>query len=414
MSSEPDATRVARIVLSVQGLRALLYGFGAVLLGSVLAAQHLSAVAAGVVFTATLLGMAGGSVLIGRFGDAIGGRRLYVGLFVVLGAAGTVFALTTSLPLLIVAALTGTVSTDANESGPITTVEQAMLSTTPATVRTRVFGRYNAVAYFAGAIGALAAGAPTALRHVIPSLPADQRWFFAFPVIAVICAVIATQLPREVLAARGPSRPRLNRSRRNVRRLAGLFALDSFAGGLIVQSFLVYWFEAHFGASLELMATVFFAVGVLQALSSLVAPVIARRAGLLYTMVFTHLPSNVLLALIPFMPGLPLAITLLLVRSVLSQMDVPTRQAYVAAMVDPDERTAAAAYTNSARYAARPLAPVAAGALTQTTFVAVPFLVAGGLKCIYDVATLLLFRRVPIESERAATSARWAPRRLAR
>lgn len=414
VSSGSDTTRVARVVLSVQGLRALLYGFGAVLLGSVLAAQHLSAVAAGAIFTATLVGMAAGSVLIGRFGDAIGGRRLYMGLFVVLGAAGTVFALTTSLPLLIIAALTGTVSTDANESGPITTVEQAMLSTTPAIGRARIFGRYNAVAYFAGAMGALAAGAPTVLRHVIPSLPSDQHWFFAFPVLALTCIIVAARLPADVLATRTPRRPRLTRSRANVRRLAALFALDSFAGGLIVQSFLVYWFEAHFGASLELMATVFFAVGVLQALSSLLAPVIARRAGLLYTMVFTHLPSNVLLALIPFMPGLPLAITLLLLRSVLSQMDVPTRQAYVAAMVDPDERTAAAAYTNSARYAARPLAPVVAGALTQTTFVAVPFVVAGGLKCVYDVATLLLFRRVPIESESAPANARWMPRWLAR
>ena len=410
----PDATRVARIVLSVQGLRALLYGFGAVLLGSVLAAQHLSAVAAGAVFTATLLGMAGGSLLIGRFGGAIGGRRLYMGLFVVLGAAGTVFALTASLPLLIIAALTGTVSTDANESGPITTVEQAMLSTTPAMGRTRIFGRYNAVAYFAGAIGALAAGAPTVLRHVIPSLPADQRWFFAFPVLALICIIVASRLPADVLARRAPRTPRLARSRANVRRLAALFALDAFAGGLVVQSFLVYWFEAHVGASLAVMATVFFAVGVLQALSSLLAPVIARRAGLLYTMVFTHLPSNALLAVIPFMPSLPLAITLLLLRSALSQMDVPTRQAYLAAMVDPDERTAAAAYTNSARYAARPLAPVVAGALTQTTFVAVPFVVAGGLKSAYDVATLLLFRRVPIESEHPPASARWMARWLAR
>ena len=414
MNAGPEATRIARIVLSVQGLRALLYGFGAVLLGSVLAAQHLSAVAAGTVFTATLIGMAGGSLLIGRFGDAIGGRRLYMGLFVLLGAAGTVFAVTTSLALLIVAALTGMVSTDANESGPITTVEQAMLSMTPAMVRARIFGRYNAVAYFAGAIGALAAGAPTVLRHVIPSLPSDQRWFFAFPVVALICVIIASRLPMDALATRAARRPRLTRSRANVRRLAALFALDSFAGGLIVQSFLVYWFEAHFGAPLEVMATVFFAVGILQALSSLLAPVIARRAGLLNTMVFTHLPSNVLLALIPFMPGLALAITLLLVRSVLSQMDVPTRQAYVAAMVDPDERTAAAAYTNSARYASRPLAPIVAGALTQTTLVAVPFLVAGGLKCVYDVATLLLFRRVPIESERAPASARWMPRWLAR
>jgi MFS family permease len=390
---------LTRIVLAVQALRALLYGFGAVMLGSVFAAEHLSPVAAGAVFTATLVGMAGGSLLIGRFGDAIGARRLYAGLFVLLGVAGTVVAISSWLPLLILAALTGTISTDANESGPITSLEQAMLSATPSATRARTFGRYNAVAYLAGAIGALAAGAPTVLRHLIPPLPPDQRWFLSFPVVAVICVVLALRLPPD--AATTPHRRgqrRLDRSRRNVRRLAALFSLDSFAGGLIVQSFVVYWFEAHFGASVELMATVFFGVGVLQAASSLVAPVIARHAGLLYTMVFTHLPSNVLLALIPFMPTLPIAIMLLVIRAELSQMDVPTRQAYLAALVDQSERTAAAAYTNSARYAARPIAPVAAGALTQASFVALPFVVAGGLKCLYDVATLLLFRHVAIES----------------
>lgn len=400
MSPMADTARVTRIVLSVQGLRALLYGFGAVMLGSVFAAQHVSAVAAGAVFTATLAGMAAGSLFVGRFGETIGPRRLYVALFLVLGAAGTVFALTAWLPLLILAALTGTVSTDANESGPITTVEQAMLSATPAAQRPRTFGRYNAVAYLAGAVGALAAGAPTLLRHVIPSLPANQRWFLAFPVIAAACVLLAMRLPADssVMPSR-QARRGLGRSRKNVRRLAGLFSLDAFAGGLIVQSFIVYWFAVQFGASTELMATVFFAVGVLQAGSSVLAPVIARHAGLLYTMVFTHLPSNVLLALIPFMPALPLAVALLLLRSVLSQMDVPTRQAYLAALVDPGERTAAAAYTNSARYATRPLAPLAAGALTQATFVALPFVVAGGLKCVYDVATLLLFRHVELRPE---------------
>lgn len=402
MNAMAEAARVTRVILTVQGLRALLYGFSAVLLGSVFAAEHLSAVDAGAVFTATLVGMAAASLFVGRFGEAIGPRRLYVSLFVVLGAAGTVFALTAWLPLLIIAALTGTVSTDANESGPITSVEQAMLSATPEASRTRTFGRYNAVAYLAGAVGALAAGAPTLLRHVIPSLPPNQRWFLAFPVIAAVCALVALRLPAD--SAETPAthaRRGLGRSRRNVRRLAALFSLDAFAGGLIVQSFIVYWFAVHFGASIELMATVFFGVGLLQAGSSVLAPVIARYAGLLYTMVFTHLPSNVLLALIPFMPTLPLAIALLLLRSVLSQMDVPTRQAYVAALVDPDERTAAAAYTNSARYATRPVAPLAAGALTQASFAALPFAVAGGLKCAYDIATLLLFRRVELRPETA-------------
>ena len=394
----------------VQGLRALLYGFGAVTLGAVFAEQHVSGVAAGAVFTTILVGMAAGSLVVGRFGDTIGRKRLYIALLAIVGVAGTVFAVTTSLPLLILAALTGTVSTDANESGPITSLEQGMLSTTPPATRARTFGRYNAVAYVAGALGALAAGGPTVLRHVIPSLPANQRWFLSFPIIAAICVILAMRLPRDDAGtATTLGRPHLNRSRQNVRRLAALFSLDAFAGGLIVQSFVVFWFAVRFGASIELMATVFFAVGVLQAMSSLIAPVIARHAGLLYTMVFTHLPSNVLVALVPFMPTLPLAITLLLFRSVLSQMDVPTRQAYVAALVDPDERTAAAAYTNSARYAARPLAPVAAGALTQAAFTAVPFVVAGGLKCVYDLATLLLFRRVNIEA--APQSVR--PRRMA-
>lgn len=400
-----DVTNLTRIVLSVQGLRALLYGFGAVMLGSVFAAEHLSAIAAGAVFTATLVGMAAGSLFVGHFGEGIGPRRLYVALFVVLGAAGTVFALTAWLPLLILAALTGTVSTDANESGPITSVEQAMLSATPAATRARTFGHYNAVAYLAGAVGALAAGAPTLLRHAIPSLPSDQRWFLAFPLIAALCVLLALRLPADSAVTPGRARRGLERSRTNVRRLEALFSLDAFAGGLIVQSFVVYWFVVHFGASIDLMATVFFAVGVLQAVSSLLAPVIARYAGLLYAMVFTHLPSNVLLALIPFMPTLPLAITLLLLRSVLSQMDVPTRQAYLAALVDPDERTAAAAYTNSARYATRPAAPLAAGALTLASFVALPFVVAGGLKCVYDVATLLLFRRVELRQEPPPTVA---------
>src|SRR5262249_3390386 len=163
----------------------------------------------------------------------------------------------------------------------------------------------------------------------------DQRWFLAFPVAAVACVLLAMRLPAGGTSPRQSLRGRrLERSRDSVRRLSVLFGVDAFAGGLIVQSFVVFWFEEHLGASVEVMATVLFGVGVLQAMSSLLAPRIARRAGLLHTMVFTHLPSNVLLAAIPFMPTLPLAVAVLLIRSVLSQMDVPTRQAYLAALVD--------------------------------------------------------------------------------
>jgi hypothetical protein len=314
-------------------------------------------------------------------------------LLVLMALTATVFALTQWLPLLLVAALTGTLSTDPNESGPITTLEQAMIGGAPASARARVFGRYNAVAYLAGSLGALLAGGPAVLRTVWPGVPADQRWLLGLSALALVAARLsgAVELPAAYV---GAGAGRLVRSRTTVRRLAALFAVDAFAGGFVVQAFLVFWFGRRYGASLELMGVVFFAVGLLQAGSSVVAGWLGGRIGLLNTMVFTHLPSNLLLAAIPFAPALPVAVALLLARAALSQMDVPARQAYVVTMVDPAERTVAAAYTNTARYVARPVAPVAAGALMQHAWIGLPFVLAGGLKVVYDLTLYGLFRRV--------------------
>jgi predicted MFS family arabinose efflux permease len=182
--------------------------------------------------------------------------------------------------------------------------------------------------------------------------------------------------------------------------MSALFALDSFGGGFVIQSFIAYWFTRSFHASPETLAVVFFGIGLLQAVSFQVAVRIAERIGLLRTMVFTHLPSNVLLMAVPFAPSLATGIALLLGRFVLSQMDVPARQAYVVAVVQPHERTAAAAYTNSARYAARPIAPILAGAFVQASTLAAPFVIAGTLKSCYDLAFWRMFRRVPIDDER--------------
>jgi MFS family permease len=385
-----------RLIFSIQALRALAYGFASILIGAALAATGLSEIEVGVVFTAMLLGMALSTFAVGRWGELIGRRRLYAGLLLVMGLSGMVFALTTSVPFLVLAALTGTMSTDPNESGPITTVEQAMLASAPAVERSRVYGRYNAVAYLAGAAGALAAGGPAALRGVLPDLPADQRWLLVVPIVAVACAVLAARLSSRVevevepmsitVAATLDSRVGgLRRSRPAVRRLAGLFALDAFAGGFIVQTFIVFWFGRQFGVEADVMALAFFGVGLLQAGSSLAAGWLGERIGLLNTMVFTHLPSNVLLAVIPFAPTLPIAVALLLARSALSQMDVPARQAYLAALVDPAERTAAAGYTNAARHVVRPAGPTLAAA-GMAAGAGVPFLVAGGLKAVYDLA----------------------------
>jgi len=412
-----------QLILGIQALRAFLYGFGSVILGSALASGGLSDFEVGVVFTAMLAGMAASSIAVGLAGDRIGRRRAYAGLLLLMGAAGAVFALTRSLPLLVLAALTGTLSTDPNESGPITSLEQAMMGGAPAAVRARVFGRYNAVAYLAGAIGALAAGGPDAFRRLVPALPADQRWLLAFPVLALVCAALAWRLTDGVETGGGraegvgrgaerrggpasrsaPPRP-LTRSRRTVVKLAALFGMDSFAGGFVVQTFIVFWFGRKFGASPASMGLVFFVAGLLQAGSSIASGRLASRIGLLNTMVFTHLPSNVLLLLVPFMPTLGWAVAAMLARYALSQMDVPARQAYVVAMVDPRERTAAAAFTNTARYVTRPFGALGAGALMERVALGSPFVVAGALKIAYDVWLYATFRKVPLPKEGAAAS----------
>jgi predicted MFS family arabinose efflux permease len=195
----------------------------------------------------------------------------------------------------------------------------------------------------------------------------------------------------------------LGRSRRTVRRLSSLFAMDSFGGGFVVQAFIAYWLAARFDASIELIGVVFAALGVLQTVSFLLAPPLAARYGLLPTMVFTHLPSNVMLAALAFAPNLAVAVGLLLARVTLSQMDVPTRQAYVMALVDPEERTAAAAYTNTARYLVRPTGPLLAGA-ASSLWLGLPFLVAGTIKGTYDLILWRWFRTVPLPDDTPPTA----------
>ena len=254
-----------RSILWIQALRAFVYGFGVVVLGTALARSGLSDAEVTLVFTAMLAGMALASIVVGWIGDRVGRRRLYAILLALMGATGVVFALSESLWVLCVVALTGTMSTDANESGPITSLEQAMIGQAPAAARVHVFGRYNAVAYLAGAVGALAAGGPAFLRSVWSGSPGGQRWLLVFPLVAAVSVALALRLSPLVEGGDDRAERPLVRSRGNVLRLSALFATDAFAGGFVVASFLAFWFSRRFGASVELMSAVFFAGGLLQA-----------------------------------------------------------------------------------------------------------------------------------------------------
>jgi predicted MFS family arabinose efflux permease len=376
----------ARRIVAAQAARALAYGLGSVLIGVTLGHSGLSVVQVGLVLTALLAGSALASLAIARNADRIGRRRCYRVLFLAMAAAGTVFALASSLPALLLAALTGTVSTDVIESGPFTSLEQAMLPNVAADGETtRLFGVYNTVATLAGSLGALLALAGS-----------SRLLLLAYPIAAAAGLAASARLtPSVELAEQHETRQPLHRSRRTVRRLSALFAVDSFAGGFVPQTFIAYLFTRKYGASPDTLAILFFTIGLLQAVSFQLAVRLAARIGLLRTMVFTHLPSNVLLAAVAFAPNLATAIALLLGRSFLSQMDVPTRQAYVVALVDPSERTAAAAYTNTARNLSRPLAPVLAGVALRAGL-GLPFVLAGTLKSAYDLAFYASFRGRPV------------------
>ena len=378
----------ARRIFGVQALRAFAYGLGSVLVGYTLARRNLSGPEVGAVIASLLAGIALASVLIARHGDRVGRRRTYAILLVLMAISGTIFALSAWLPALLLAALTGTISTDVIESGPFTTLEQAMLpraagTTTPS----RLFATYNTVATLTGSLGALAAIGP-ALLHTDPS-----RWLLAYPVAAACAMPFALRLSP---AIEEPGAAKisggLDRSRSIVRQLAALFAIDSFGGGFVPQTFIAYLLVEKFHASAETVGIVFFSVGLLQAISFQLAGRLAGLIGLLRTMVFTHLPSNLLLIGVAFAPNLTVAIVLLLARHLLSQMDVPVRQALVITVVEPEERTAAAGYTNAARYVARPIGTLVAGAVAGGSLGA-PFAIAGVVKSTYDIVFYVLFRK---------------------
>lgn len=387
-----------RLILAARGIRTFAYGFQSVLLGVYLKDAGFAPWQVGAVLTATLLGSAALTALFAGTADRYGRRRMLKLSALFMASSGAAFAFSTSYPLLILASLTGTVGATSGEVGPFLSLEQAMLPQTAADDRrTRLFSLYNLIGAVAGSLGALAAGTPVLLQRWwgVDARGAFRIMFLAYAACALIALWLFARLSPGVEArqeARGG--PGLTRSRHVVIRLALLFSVDALAGGFVIQSLIAFYFHLRWGAGPEVLGPLFLWVGLLQAASFLAAARVAERIGLINTMVFTHLPSNVLLMAIPLAPSLPWAAGLLLARHALSQMDVPTRQSYIVAVVEPEERVAAAGVTNIARNVAQAITPLVAGTAMQVAGLGLPFLLGGGLKIVYDVLLFVMFRNL--------------------
>ncbi len=377
--------------------RLFAYGFLSVVLALYLAQVGLSEQAIGLLLTLTLIGDAGISLWITTSADRIGRRRMLVLGAALMILAGVVFISTGNPLVLTIAAILGVISPSGNEIGPFLSIEQAALSQLlPHQRRTQVFAWYNLVGSFATASGALSGGwlAHTLQGSGFSPLESYRVVLIGYALGGVVlaCSFLCLSSSIETTASALPVHRTLglHRSRRVVMKLSALFALDAFAGGFVVQSLLAYWFHIKFGIDVGLLGSIFFGANILAGISALLAARIAARIGLINTMVFTHIPSNVLLCLVPLMPTLPLAIGVLLLRFSISQMDVPTRQSYTMAVVAPDERSAASGVTAIARSVGASLSPALSGLFLATpSLIGAPFLIAGGLKVVYD---LLLYR----------------------
>lgn len=394
-----------RLIFAGRALRSFSFGWLSLILALYLQERGLSSVEIGAVFTATMVEDALLTMLLSTVASRLGPARVMALTAPLIVLGGLLLAVADGRAMLLLGAVLGTLSPNGLEAGPFAPMEQALL---PATVRSgtpvRAFGWYNVFAFLPSAAGAGAAGGALgwALRSGVPELTAYRWMLLGYAGIGAVLTLLYVGLARMSGARRAPDlvkplgRLGLGRSRRSVFELAGLQALDSLGGGFIMQSLVAYWFHLRFGAGPQELGALFFGTSLLSALSFFVATRVAERFGLLNTMVFTHLPSNVLLVLVPFMPSFGSAAAVLLARHLLSQMDVPVRQAYTMALVAPEERPAASGLITSARAIAQAGAPAIAGLTLAVAATPAPFLLAGGLKIVYDLLLFFRFRSVPL------------------
>jgi MFS family permease len=389
------ATRIVRLFC---------YGFLSVVLALYLAQIGLSEKQIGLLFSLTLAGDAGISLWLTTSADRFGRRRTLLAGALLMIAAGVVFILTKNAFLLLVAAIIGVISPSGNEIGPFLSVEQAGLTQlVEDSRRTQIFAWYNLSGSFATAAGALAGGWTSQLLQQT-GVPAVESYRFVLwgyvlggLVLLFIFLGLSAAIEVQPVAPRIEARRTLglHRSRSVVFSLSALFAVDAFAGGLIIQSMVAFWFHRRFGVEAGIIGSIFFGANILAGISALLAGRLAKKIGLINTMVFTHIPSNILLLFVPLMPTLLLAIGVLLLRFSISQMDVPTRQSYTMAVVAPDERSAASGVTSIARSVGAALSPSLTGVFLSAPFwLNAPFFLAGSMKIIYDLFLYRSFRKL--------------------
>ena len=409
-------TRDGKLLLVAKVVRTFAYGFLSVILAIYLKLIGFNELLIGLILTTTLLNSVIFTLIASLYADRIGRRKFLVIYAALMSISGFVFMITENYIALIIASFIGTINITGAETGAFLTIEQVMLPQTINNIRKRntVFAVYNMAGTFAMSAGILLSGLPTILQQqfeMLDPIASIKLLFGLYSLLGVVMMGIYFLLSRRIEIRVAEKKNKVStsqlittslspQSKKIVIKLSGLFAVDSFAGGFVIQSIVSFWFFTKFGADLTTLSYIFSIAGVLTAFSFIAAAKIADRIGLINTMVFTHIPANIMIILLAFAPTLPIAIILYLARMALSQMDVPTRQSYIVAVVSEEERTTAAGITNVSRNITQAISPSLTGIIIYTFTLSAPFIIGGVLKIAYDIALYGNFRKIKPSEEK--------------
>ena len=403
-------SRDGKLLLAAKIVRTFAYGFLSVILAIYLKLIGFDDVLIGLVLTVTLVNSVIFTLIASFYADRIGRRRTLVIYAALMSISGAIFVTTENHVMLIIAAFIGTINVTGSETGAFLTIEQSILPQTVKNIKKRniIFAIYNMVGTFAMSAGVLLSGLPTIIQQqfgeTLHQIDSIRPLFILYSLLGIVVIGIYLLLSNRIEVEGKIARPLTQTlspmSKNIVGKLSGLFAIDSFAGGFVIQSIVSFWFFTKFGADLTTLSYIFSVAGILTAFSFIVSAKIADRFGLINTMVFTHIPSNILIILVAVAPSLSVAIAFYLIRMALSQMDVPTRQSYIVAVVNEEERTAAAGITNISRNISQAISPSLTGIIINTFTLSTPFIIGGLLKIAYDIALYVNFRKIkPPEEE---------------